>query len=89
MLKKCWKYLYEVQFVLKVNVNTLITQLNKIMSNLSEALVTHWIAWIQLFDFTVQHVSDTKHQAADELSQRSKIKRESEDDENINNFINI
>src|SRR5437773_8398205 len=28
-----------------------------------------------------------KHKAADELSQRSKIKKESENDENINDFI--
>ena len=30
-----------------------------------------------------------KHKAADELSRKSKIKKESEDDENINDFINI
>jgi len=36
----------------------------------------------------VQHVSDTKHKTADELSQRSKIKKKSENNENINNFIN-
>ena len=30
-----------------------------------------------------------KHKAADELSWRSKIERESEDDENINDFIDM
>jgi len=88
MLKKCWKYLYEIQFVLKIDINILITQLNKIASNLSEALITYWIVWIQLFNFIVWHISDTKYKAADELSQRLKIKKESEDDEDINNFIN-
>ena len=30
-----------------------------------------------------------KHKAADELSQRSKIKKESENDKNIDKFINM
>ena len=68
MLKKCQKYLYEVQFILKVDMNTLIAQLNRMMSDLSEALITCWIVWIQLFDFIMWHVSDIKHKAADELS---------------------
>ena len=58
---------YEIQFILKINTNILIAQLNKTASNLSEALITHWIIWIQFFDFIMQHVSDMKHQAADEL----------------------
>ena len=29
-----------------------------------------------------------KHKAADELSQKSKIKKKSKDDKNIDNFIN-
>ena len=40
MLKKCQKYLYEIQFVLKIDANTLIAQLNKTMNDLSEALIT-------------------------------------------------
>ena len=40
MFKKCQKYLYKVQFVLKIDVNTLIAQLNRTASNLSEALIT-------------------------------------------------
>ena len=88
MLKKCWKYLYKIQFVLKIDVNILIAQLNRTASNLSEALIMCWIVWIQLFDFIMQHVSDTKHKAADELLQKSKIKRKFENDENIDNFIN-
>ena len=37
----------------------------------------------------MQHVSDMKHKAADELSQKSKIEKESENDENIDNFIDM
>ena len=72
---------------MKVDANTLIAQLNRTVSDLSETLITCWIVWIQLFDFIMWHVSDMKHKAADELSWKSKIKRESEDDENINDFI--
>jgi len=39
MLKKCRRYLYGVQFVLEIDVNTLIAQLNRTVSNLPEALV--------------------------------------------------
>ena len=35
------------------------------------------------------HVSDMKHKAADELSWRLKIEKESENDENIDDFINM
>ena len=73
---------------MKIDTNILIAQLNRTASNLSEALIICWIAWIQLFDFIMQHVSDTKHKAADELLQKSKIKRKFENDENIDNFIN-
>ena len=37
----------------------------------------------------MQHVSDMKHQAADELSQKSKIERKFENNKNIDNFINM
>ena len=74
---------------MKIDTNILITQLNKIASNLSEALIMHWIIWIQFFDFIMWHVSDTKHKAADELSWKSKIEKESENDKNIDNFIDI
>ena len=37
----------------------------------------------------MQHVSDMKHKTTDELSQKSKIKKKSENDENINDFIDI
>ncbi len=40
MLKKCQKYLYKVHFVLEVNANTLVAQLNQTASDLPEALIT-------------------------------------------------
>ena len=38
--------------------------------DLPGALVTRWIAWIQLFDFEVRHVPGRKHSAADGFSRK-------------------
>src|SRR6266487_3883028 len=56
MLKKCRGYLYGIHFVLELDANTLVAQLNRSASDLPGALVTGWIAWIRLFDFDVKHV---------------------------------
>ena len=58
------------------------------MNDLSGALVISWIAWIQLFNFTVKHVSGNRHTAVDGLSCRPKVEEEDEDEEDINDFIN-
>ncbi len=66
-------------------------QLNKSASDLSEALMIQWLAWIRLFNFNVHHVFNCKHNTLNELSRRL---RESSDDEDethkkdINDFIN-
>ena len=39
MLKKLWYWLYEIHFVLKINVNILIAQLNQAAINLLDALM--------------------------------------------------
>jgi hypothetical protein len=57
---------------------------------LPRALVIRWIAYIQLFDFTVRHVLGTKHTAADGLSQRPCTESDNIDEANevdIDNFI--
>jgi len=90
-LKKIHYWLYDMKFIIEINVNTLMMQLNQSASNLSEALITWWLAWICLFDFDVHHVLDCKHSTLNELSRRL---RESSDDEDeihekdINDFIN-
>ena len=87
MLKKCCCYLYAVQFILELDANTLVAQLNWSASNLPGALVTRWIAWIQLFNFMIWHIPGNKHTATDELSWRSKIEDEIVDEEDIDDFI--
>ena len=87
MLKKCHDYLYRIHFVLELDANTLIVQLNWSVNDLPRALVTSWIAWIQLFDFTVKHVLRNKHTAADKLSHQLKIEDKDKKEKNIDDFI--
>ena len=44
ILKKCKHYIYEMYFILKINTNTLVTQLNRSAINLLETVVMRWIA---------------------------------------------
>jgi hypothetical protein len=75
-----------VHFVLELAANALVAQLNRSASDLPGALVTRWIAWIQLFDFTVRHVPGTKHTAADGLSRRPRVEGEMEDEQDVDYF---
>ena len=43
MLKKLQYWLYGVHFILEINMNILITQLNQTAINLPGVLVTHWM----------------------------------------------
>ena len=90
-LKKVRFWLYEVRFIIEINVNILITQFNRSAADLSEALMTRWLTWIRLFNFNVRHVFDKKHTAADELSRRPREPSNDIDEvheKNINDFIN-
>ena len=68
----------------------LVAQLNRSGTELPGALVTRWIAWIQLFDFEVRHIPGRKHSAADGLSRRlptTSDLAEAEAEEDIDDFI--
>ena len=86
-LKKLQFWLYGVHFVLEMDVNTLVAQLNQAATDLPEALVTQWMAWIRLFDFSIKHVSGRKYNAADDLSWRSENLSLNEEADAVNDFI--
>ena len=89
-LKKVRFWLYEIKFIIEIDANILMTQLNRSTLNLSDALMTRWLAWIRLFDFEVRHVSEKKHDALNELSRRSREFFNDQDEaheKNINDFI--
>lgn len=56
-----------------------MAQLNRSGTDLPGALVTRWLAYINLFDFDVKHVPGKIHTAADGLSQRPSTAQELED----------
>ena len=92
ILKKIRFWLYEIHFVVKINVNTFVTQLNQSIVDLSKVFVTRWLTWIRFFDFDVRHVSDKKHEIVDEFSRRFRIVSNNIDEINeidIDNFIDV
>ena len=52
-LKKVQAYLYEVSFVIKLDTQILIAQLNCSAADVSDTLINCWLAWIWLFNFDV------------------------------------
>jgi hypothetical protein len=89
-LKKFRHWLYGIHFTLEVDAQTLVAQLNRSATDLPGALVTSWIAWIRLFDFTVRHVPGTKHTAADGLSRRPATQEEElaqRNEQDIDDFV--
>ncbi len=89
-LKKVKYWLYWVKSVLETDARVLIAKLIQSGTDLPEALVTRWIAWIQLFDFEVQHIPGRRHTAADGLSGRPPTaadKAEAETEADIDDFI--
>jgi len=89
-LRKVRYWLYRVKFTLETDASVLVAQLNQSATNLPRALVTRWIAYIRLFDFTVRHVPGTKHTAVDGLSRRPCTESDDIDEANevdIDDFI--
>ena len=89
-LKKVRFWLYEVRFIIEIDVNILITQFNHSAANFFKILMIRWLIWIRLFDFNVRHVLDKKHTAADELSRRLRELSNNIDEvheKNIDDFI--
>ena len=88
-LQKLQFQLYNIYFILKIDANTLIAQLNRAAINLFKALVTRQLAQIRLFDFEVCYIKGKKHIIADGLSQRPYYKEDSEDNLDIDKFITL
>ena len=69
-LKKFRAYLYGIHFIIECDANTVVAQLNRPVTDIPNAVVQRWIAWIRMFDFTVVHVPGNKNTAADGLSRK-------------------
>lgn len=69
-VRKFRYWLYDVRFILETDARVLVAQLNQSGTDLPGALVTRWLAYINLFDFDIKHVPGKSHTAADGLSRR-------------------
>ncbi len=79
-----------MRFILETDANVLVAQLNRLKTDLPGALVTRWIALMQLFDFEARHIFGRKYTAVDELFRRPSIKANLEEEEaepDIDEFI--
>ena len=89
-MKKIRFWLYKVRFIIEIDANTLITQLNCFATNLPNALITCWLIWIRFFDFDVHYIFDKKYIAINSLLRQSRESFNNIDEankENIDNFI--
>jgi hypothetical protein len=51
-------------------------------------MMTRWLSYIRLFDFTVKHIRGVKNGGADALSRRGKAEEDSEeDDDEVDEFF--
>ena len=69
--------------------NTVIIQLERAATDLSETLIIQWITWIQLFNFKVKHVFRNRHTAVNKLSRQLKVEKKMNNMKNIDKFINF
>jgi hypothetical protein len=67
---------------------TLVWLLNQPPNDLPNVMMTRWLSYIRLFDFTVKHISGTKNGGADALSRRGKAEEDSEEeDDEVDDFF--
>ena len=59
-LKKFGYYLYGVQLSIEIDARKLVHQLNPPLSDLKEAIVRRWLAYIRLCSFDIKHVVGVK-----------------------------
>ena len=90
-LKKVRFWLYKVRFIIKIDVNILMTQFNYFAADFSKVLIIRWLTWIKFFDFDVKHVFDKKHIIANDFFRQFRNFLNDIDkihEKNINDFIN-
>ena len=66
-LQKMKVWLQGVKFIVEMDAKTILHKLNLEIVDLPGAMVTLWILWIWLFNFTVRHVARRKPFGSDGL----------------------
>jgi hypothetical protein len=69
-LKKFRPWIYGIHFVVETDARTLVDQLNRSATDLPGALITRWLALLNMWEFEVRHVEGKRNTVADALSRR-------------------
>ena len=89
-LKKFRPYIYGVHFTVETDSRTLIAQLNRSATDLPGALITRWLALLNMWEFDIKHVEGKKNVVADGLSRRAEPQGwtpPDEPEEDVESFI--
>jgi transposase InsO family protein len=86
-LKKLRFWLFGRHFQVETDSQTLVWLLNQPPNDLPNAMMTRWLAYIRLFDFTPKHIHGNKNGVADGLSRRGHAPGDDDEDENIDDFF--
>ena len=71
-LKKIRFWLYKMRFIIEIDANILIAQLNRSVADFLKVLIIYWLTWIKLFDFDVKHIFNKKYIVVNDFSRRSR-----------------
>jgi len=82
-LKKLRVYLYGVIFLVEIDANTLVHQLNQLASDLPGSVVNRWLAWIRMFSFEIKHIAGKRLGSLDGLSRRRRSVEDSDEEEGV------
>ena len=86
-LKKLRFWLYGRHFYVETDSQTLVWLLNQPPNDLPNAMMTRWLAYIRLFDFTVKHVPGRKNGGADALSRRGYADGDGAEDHKVDDYF--
>ena len=88
-LKKFHFWLYERYFIVETDAQMLIWLLNQSSNDLSNAIMTRWLFYIQLFNFDIKHIKNKKNDIIDDLSQWELMKDDNDKKDDLDIFFNI
>jgi transposase InsO family protein len=86
-LKKFRFWLFGRHFQVETDSQTLVWLLNQPPNDLPNAMMTRWLAYIRLFDFTPRHIPGKRNSVADGLSRRGAAPEDDDEDDDIDSFF--